>query len=447
MAGAVPLRMLADRTGLTGRLSAALARPDFLPVHDRGRVLVDVATAIGCGARDIVDVEGLRAQALLYGPVASDTTVGRALGEVAAAGRGRIAAARAAARAHVWSLLPDGPPPLTVAGTSMGEQIVVRIDASIVEAHSRKQGAAGTYKKTFGHMPIGAWIDNTGELASLLLRPGNAAPNDAFDLVTVLDEAIGQIPAPYRSRLLVTSDTAGASHELIGWLDQLNAADNGMSVEYSIGWDITAEVRAAIGALHPESWTPALDAVTGEPRDDMDIAEITHLLADWLTGCGWPPDMRIFARRRALADGEQPTLFAMGGYKFSAFATNTTGLSHQLLDARHRQHARVEDQVRTTKTTGLNHLPSKLWDTNLGWTQAICLGVDLLAWFKLLGDLPPDMKRAEPKTLRYRLLHTPARITHGQRHRRLRLPAHWPWSAVLAHAITTIARLPLPTLT
>jgi hypothetical protein len=117
MVGAVPLRMLADRSGLTGYLSATLARPDFLPVHDRGRVLTDVATAIGCGARDMLDVEGLRAQAPLYGPVASDTTVGRALAEVGQAGRGRIAAARAAARAHVWSLLPDGPPALSIAGT------------------------------------------------------------------------------------------------------------------------------------------------------------------------------------------------------------------------------------------------------------------------------------------------------------------------------------------
>jgi hypothetical protein len=98
MAGAVPLRMLADRSGLTGYLSAALARVDFFPIHDRGRVLVDVATSISCGARDIVDMEALRAQQQLFGPVASDTTAGWALGEVGAAGRARIAAARSAAR-------------------------------------------------------------------------------------------------------------------------------------------------------------------------------------------------------------------------------------------------------------------------------------------------------------------------------------------------------------
>jgi hypothetical protein len=293
-------------------------------------------------------------------------------------------------------------------------------------------------------MPIGCWIDNTGELASLLLRPGNAAPNNGLDLVTVVDEAISQVPAAWRRSLLVTSDTAGASHELIGWLDELNTADNGMAMEYCIGWDIDTMVRTAIGMLHPDSWVPALDPITGAPREDMDVAEITALLADWLHSCGWPASMRILVRRRALADGEQPTLFHLDGYKFSAFATNTTRLGLQLLDARHRQHARVEDQVRTTKDTGLDHLPSKSWDVNLGWTQAICVAVDLLAWLKLLGALPADMRRAEPKTLRYRLLSMPARITRGQRHRWLRLPSHWPWSGILALTIDTIRRLPQP---
>jgi hypothetical protein len=378
--------------------------------------------------------------------VASDTTCGRALSEIGQVARARIAAARAAAREHMWNQLPDGPPQLSLAGGSysLGGQVVLRVDASIIECHSPKQQAAGTYKGGFGHQPVGVWIDNTGELASLLLRPGNAAPNNAFDLVAAVDEAITQVPARWRARLLVSSDTAGASHEFIGWLADLNQTDNGWQVEYSIGWDVDAAVRAAIGMLHPEAWTPALDVATGEPRDDMDVAEITALLADWLAGCGWPAGMRIFVRRRRLAAGEQPTLFTVNGYKFSAFATATVGLSAQLLDARHRAHARVEDEVRTTKDTGLGHLPSKSWDVNLGWAQAICIAKDLLAWLRLHGELPADMRRAEPKTLRYRLLQVPARITRGQRRRRLRLPRHWPWSHVLAAAIDAIARIPLP---
>jgi hypothetical protein len=145
--------MLADRVGLTGGLSRTLARVGFLPVHDRGRVLVDVATALGCGATDIVDVEALRVQEQLFGPVASDTTAGRALGEVGQAGRPRIADARAKVREHVWALL-DGLPALKIAGAySMGDQVVLPVDASIVECHSRKELAAGTYKKYLNPLP------------------------------------------------------------------------------------------------------------------------------------------------------------------------------------------------------------------------------------------------------------------------------------------------------
>ncbi|WP_239679492.1 transposase [Natronosporangium hydrolyticum] len=116
----------------------------------------------------------------------------------------------------------------------------------------------------------------------------------------------------------------------------------------------------------------------------------------------------------------------------------------QQLDARHRAHARVEDQVRTTKDTGPGHLPSKSWQINTGWCHAVTIAADLLAWFKLLA-LTGELAHAEPKTLRYRLLAVPARLTRGQRRRWLRLPRHWPWAEALATAIDKIRQLPLPT--
>jgi hypothetical protein len=124
---------------------------------------------------------------------------------------GRIAAARAAARAHLWAQQPDGPPPVKIAGDlSLGEVVVLRIDATLVQAHSRKQQAAATYRKGFGHHPLGCWISNTGELAALKLRPGNANANTAADLIAVLKQAIAQVPARWRDRLLVTSEVLGS---------------------------------------------------------------------------------------------------------------------------------------------------------------------------------------------------------------------------------------------
>jgi Transposase DDE domain group 1 len=147
-----------------------------------------------------------------------------------------------------------------------------------------------------------------------------------------------------------------------------------------------------------------------------------------------------------LAPGEQPTLFHADGYKYSCFATNTgPGLSVQLLDARHRAHARVEDRVRTAKDTGLGHMPSKSWTVNLAWCHAVAIAVDLLAWLKLLGC--PDIRslaKAEPATLRYRLLHVPARLVRRQRIRWLRVPRSWPWAADLARTFDRIRALPTP---
>jgi hypothetical protein len=245
MVGVAGLRMLADRTGLTASISTVLAKPGFHPVHDRGRVLTDIACSIAAGGTDVYDIEALRAQAGLFGPVASDTTALRALGEINDRGLHRIDAARAAARAHLWSLLPDGVPPATYAGgLSMGETIVLRVDGTITVAHSRKQHAGATFKKSFGFHSLGVWIDNTGELAALMPRPGNAGANTAADLIEVLRHAIDQVPADRRDDLLITSDGAGASHTLVDWLHSLDQAP-GRRVQYSIGFDVDEHVRAA----------------------------------------------------------------------------------------------------------------------------------------------------------------------------------------------------------
>ena len=82
-AGSIGLRMLAERTGLTGALSAAMARRSFVPsVHDRGQVFTDVAVMLADGGEAISDINVLRHQTQILGPVASAPTVWRALDEV-----------------------------------------------------------------------------------------------------------------------------------------------------------------------------------------------------------------------------------------------------------------------------------------------------------------------------------------------------------------------------
>jgi hypothetical protein len=159
--------------------------------------------------------------------------------------------------------------------------------------------------------------------------------------------------------------------------------------------------------------------------------------------------MRLIVRRRRLLPFEQPTLFDTDGYKYSAFVTNTPrfgprAISVQRADARHRVHARVEDGVRTAKDTGLARFPSHSWTVNQAWCAAVTLAVDLLCWLRLYALAATGLAAAEPKTLRYRLLHTPARLIRARRYRWLRLPRTWPWAADLATAFDRIRRLPLP---
>jgi hypothetical protein len=110
---------------------------------------------------------------------------------------------------------------------------------------------------------------------------------------------------------------------------------------------------------------------------------------------------------------------------------------------RHRAHARVEDRIRCAKDTGLGRLPSRQFDINQAWCTAAAIAADLIAWLQLLA-LDGELAVAEPKRLRYRLLHTCARLVRGQRHRRLRIPATWPWATQISAAFTRIAAIPAP---
>ena len=165
-AGAIAPRLLADRVGLTAELSKAMTRRRFIPVHDRGRVLIDVAVMLTDGGESISDIGALRHQSEVLGSVASAPTVWRTLDEVTAGRRKKIQVARARTRRHVWSQLPGGVPASACAGRDLGSTIVLDVDATIVVTHSEKENAAPTYKRTFGYHPIGVWCDNTGESAT-----------------------------------------------------------------------------------------------------------------------------------------------------------------------------------------------------------------------------------------------------------------------------------------
>ena len=456
LAGVAPIRLLADRVGLTGALSAALGRRGFVPVHDRGQVLVDVATVLAAGGEAIGDIDTLR-HSPLWGRVASPATVWRTLDEVSPAALRRVGRARARARRQVWSLLPTGVPASGAAGGDLGATVVLDVDATLVAAHSEKELATANFKGGFGFHPLGVWCDNTRELLAIQLRPGNANANHAQDHIAVLTEAISQVPASHRRRLLVRADSAGATHQLLDWLHDQAARRGraGQQVEYSIGFPVHkgVSVHDAIAAVPEPAWQAAL-AADGEPRDPAQagVVELTGLL----NLAKWPREMRVIVRREKPHPGAALTLFEQAdGWRYQAFVTNTrvtntrtTGAGGQLgfLEARHRAHARVEDRIRIAKDTGLGRLPSRNFAINQAWVQTCAIAADLTCWLQLLAlHDSPDLARAEPKTLRFRMLHVPAQLHHGARRRRLRLPTGWPWAAQIATAFTRIGAIPAPT--
>jgi Transposase DDE domain group 1 len=472
-AGLVLLRALADKTGLTGGLSRALATPRLL-VHDRGRVLADLAAAIADGAEVISDFAVVRHQEQLFGPVASVPTAWRMLSEIAAGGpraQARITRAVNAARRRAWAGIEarhGAIPGVRIADRVLAGVTCIRLDATVTPAHSDKEGAEPNFKG-FGHHPLLAYCDNTTEGLAWMLRPGSAGSSTVTDHLQVLDAAITAVPAKHRRRLMVTCDGAGASHGLIARLDEL-ASRRGRELTYSVGWALGARERAAIGLVPADAWQIAIGAA-GQVRErradgacaglccahrrcwieEAHVSELTGLLREGPDGdqlAGWPASMRVFARRERPHPGAQLSLFeTRDGWRYSLHVTNLPaslrGWRSQLayIDAAHRVHARVEDRIRTGKDTGIGHFPSQSLAINSAWLTASMIAATLLAWLAHLA-LDGDLARAEPKTLRYKILHAAARLTRGGRRRRLKIAATWPWAAAIATAWTRISALP-----
>jgi Transposase DDE domain group 1 len=440
-AGARLLGDLADATGLSAAMSEALA-----PLrqrnrgHDPGRVAVDLAVMLADGGEAIADLAVLRNQGELFGPVASDATAWRVLDALDASVVDRVRAARARARELAWAQAAEtGRMPSSTVGGFTIPGFVLDIDATIVICHSDKESATRTWKKTFGYHPLACFLDATGEALAAVLRPGNAGSNTAADHITVLDLALAQIPDHLRhgEDILIRSDSAGASHAFLHHIRALR--DQGVRTFFSVGAAITEPIRAAIVACL--DWLPAIDG-DRELRDAAEIAELTHLV----DLSAYPDGTRMIVRRERPHPGAQLSLFdTVEGLRHQVFITDSPrgACSVQLLELRHRAHARVEDRIRTGKDSGFGRFPSRQFAINAAWLELALIGIDLLAWTRTLL-LDGELALAEPKTLRYRLLHVAARLVHTARRTILRIARTWPWAGELATAYARLAALPRP---
>ena len=400
---------LADRVGLTGALGQAMAGVrKRRSRHDPGRTLRDLVVMLADGGDCLADLSALRDQQALFGDVCSDATAWRALAALDGERLALVRAARAGARARVWQL------------TGAPRRVVLDIDATLVTAHSDKEQAAGNYKHGFGFHPLLCYEATTKEGLAGILRPGNAGANTAADHVEVLELALAQLPEEVRRPgLLVRADSGGATHAFLDHVASLGLC-------FSVGFDLTEPVRAAVLAVPEKAWRPALTQA-GEPREGAAVAELALELARW------PAGTRAICRRERPHPGAQLSFTDDNGYRFQVFITNQQGKRIDRLEQLHRQHAVVEDRIRCGKDTGLQNLPFRGFEANAAWLELVLCAQDLLAWTQRLL-LDGELARCEPKRLRYRLLHVAGRLTRHARRLRLHLPRGWAWGEQLLEA-------------
>jgi hypothetical protein len=430
------LGAFADRLGLGEALSARIPPAgERLPLHDRGKVLVQAMLMLAGGGESCADIEALRAQERLFGSVPSDSTLYRTFRQLGPATVAGVWEAVAEVRAEVWR---------RASVTNTAEPVILDIDATLVEVHSEnKAGTAPTYKRGFGFHPMLCFADATGEALVARLRPGNAGANTVVDHLGVLDDALAQLPAEVAvghrpgdpadaagRAVVVRTDSAGATH---GFVDGCRLRNIGFAVVARSN----KQVAAAISRTFTETesrWAPAR-CQDGELRDGAGVAELTDLvdLSDW------PDGTRLIVRREPLHPGAQQTLFPSTEFRYWGHYTDQTGDPADL-DTTMRAHAHVEDHIRRLKDSGLCRFPFRDLDANRAWLAVVCLAGDLVRWFQLLC-LTGHLTHAEPKTLRWRLWHAPARLVRHARTDIVRILKNWPDAAAIVAAHARIATL------
>lgn len=428
-------------SGVAAELSRALA-PWRKPLarHDPAKIVTDLAIALGLGGDCLADIAVLRAEPGLFGPVASDPTVSRAVDALASDVEPVLKAinvARAAARARVWALAGEHAPD---AGRDGDDPLIIDLDATLVGAHSDKQGAAPTFKRGYGFHPLCAFVDHgpegSGEPLAVMLRPGNAGSNTAADHITVVRDALKQLPS-HRSgtrpgrKVLIRTDSAGCTHEFLDWIVS-------QRLSYSIGFTLPDDFADKLPRIPKQAWTPAVDG-DGRVRDGAWVADVTALL----NLSRWPNGMRVIVRKERPHPGAQLRITDVDGHRVTAFATNTPRGQLADLELRHRRRARAEDRIRTAKDTGLRNLPLHDFGQNQIWCAIVALACELTTWMQLLAFTDTDAttheaRRWEPKRLRLRLFSTAARLARTGRRTVVHLTRNAAWTTLLHTGLTRL---------
>jgi hypothetical protein len=328
----------------------------------------------------------------------------------------RVRQARARARERAWH-----------AGAAP-ERVILDFDCTPIDVHSEKEHAAGHYKGGYGFNPL--LVSCGREVLAGILRPGNAGANNACDHINALELALEQLPrSALDGEILARADSGGASHEFA-------YACRETRIRFSLGYAIKQSVREAILKLPESAWRPALNG-DGEVREGAWVAELTG----HVNLANWPAGTRLICRRERPHPGAQLSFSDVDGHRFQCFITDQPDHDIAAMELLHRQHAEVEDRVKTLKATGAERLPFHAFSANAAWLELSLLGHDIMVWTQAL-TLEGEHAICEPKRLRYRILHVAGHLTRHARRTTLHLPADWPWAGTILRAFKRLHALP-----
>lgn len=416
----IPLR-LADSLGVAEMINGRVSGTDRRSRPNSGPKAMCLVAMLIAGGDFISDVGVLTAGVTLsrlgYRGF-SESRLGEWLRSLTTDDIGGLADTLTEATATGWAR-GLGPDP-----SRMSDQLIVDLDSTHTETYGQtKQGAdTRNYLRAKGYHPLLAVEASTGQVIAAQLRAGNTSPaNSAADFAADTIRRFRQLTDPSTS-LLLRADSGFYLKELFDHCVATNT-------RFSVTVRQHQPVRDLIATITQSDW----QQVSRTANQHIDIAAIPFQIKG--RNPKHPITCRLIVRRNttpADTGNPQPRLFDLVDHY--AFVTNQPG-DPQTLWRRHNHRAVIETAIRDLKhNLGLNHFPSASFTANAAWLHLNTLAHNLCRFTNQL--ITPQTLTT--KTLRYRYLTIPGRITTGSRTTTLHLPTNWPWHHHITHAITTI---------
>ena len=421
-AGLVLPAALCDRLGAERVIDGLVERPSDPEIgYAAGAKALSVVLAMLAGADSIDDVDRLRAGAtgsvLGLRPRAA-STMGKWLRGLGFGQVRQLDAACGELLRRAW------------AAGARPERLVIDLDSTITEVHGHtKRGARYGHTRVLGYHPILATSATTGDVIHARLR--NGAANTQYGAKRFFEETIARCRrAGHEGSFLVRADSGFVNYALFGAIIRHGG-------QFSVAATLQAHVRAAIAAIDEDDWQPI--AYPGSGR--AEIAETT-IPVDPKHRRGahpLPERLRLVVRRVLNHDPAHPQQPLFNDYRYFPILTNRSA-DLVLVEAEHRDHARIELVIRDLKDAGLAHIPSGKTYANMAWLVLATLAHNLQRWTAILGL--GETRITQHRTIRNRYLAIPGRLVTHARRRRLRLPAGWPWRERFLRALERIRAIP-----